>query len=51
MDAAPVLDYLAKDDIPSLGALGPVHKLRVFAKSVGRVFVRWGISSDARSLP
>ena len=40
MDAAPVLDYLAKDDIPSLGALGPVHKLRSFAKSVGRKFIK-----------
>jgi len=40
MDAAPVLDYLAKDDVPSLGALGPVHKLRAFAKSVGRKFIK-----------
>ena len=40
MDAAPVLNYLAKDDLPSLGALGPVYKLRVFAKSVGRKFIK-----------
>jgi REP element-mobilizing transposase RayT len=40
MDAAPVLDYLARDDLPSLGALGPVSKLRVFAKSVGRKFIK-----------
>lgn len=40
MNAAPVLNYLAKDDFPSLGALGPVHKLRVFAKSVGRKFIK-----------
>jgi len=40
MDAAPVLDYLAKDDLPSLGAIGPVHLLRVFAKSVGRKFIK-----------
>ena len=40
MDAAPVLDYLAKDDIPSLGALGPVNRLKVFAKSVGRSFIK-----------
>jgi len=40
MDAAPVLDYLSKDDLPSLGALGPVSMLRSFAKSVGRKFVK-----------
>jgi len=40
MDATPVLNYLAKDDLPSLGALGPVHKLRDFAKSVGRKFIK-----------
>jgi len=40
MDAAPVLSYLARDDLPSLGALGPVHKLREFAKSVGRKFIK-----------
>jgi hypothetical protein len=40
MDASPVLDYLAKDDIPSFGALGPVSMLKAFAKSVGRSFVK-----------
>ena len=40
MDAAPVLSYLAKDDLPSLGALGPVNKLRDFARSVGRKFIK-----------
>jgi len=40
MNATPVLNYLAKDDLPSLGALGPVHKLRCFAKSVGRKFIK-----------
>jgi hypothetical protein len=40
MDAAPVLNYLAKDDLPSLGALGPVNRLRVFARSVGRKFIK-----------
>jgi hypothetical protein len=40
MDAAPVLDYLAKDDLPSFGALGPVSMLRVFAESVGRKFIK-----------
>lgn len=40
MDAAPVLDYLARDNIPSLGALGPVSMLKAFAESVGRKFVK-----------
>ena len=40
MDASPVLDYLAKDNLPSLGALGPVSLLRAFAKSVGRKFIK-----------
>jgi len=40
MDAAPVLDYVAKDDIPSLGALGPVSMLKAFAHSVGRRFIK-----------
>jgi hypothetical protein len=40
MDAAPVLGYLARDDLPSLGALEPVTKLRIFAKSVGRKFIK-----------
>jgi len=40
MDAAPVLDYLARDRIPSFGALGPVSLLRAFAQSVGRKFIK-----------
>jgi REP element-mobilizing transposase RayT len=40
MDAAPVLDYLAEDNMPSFGALGPISMLRVFAKSVGRSFIK-----------
>ena len=40
MDASPVLDYLAKEDIPSFGALGSVSMLRAFAKSVGRRFIK-----------
>jgi len=40
MDAAPVLDYLAKDDIPTPGAIGPIGMLRVFAESVGRKFIK-----------
>ena len=40
MNASPVLDYLAKDDLPSFGALGPVGRLKAFAKSVGRKFVK-----------
>jgi len=40
MNASPVLKYLAKDDLLSLGALGPVSRLRDFAASVGRKFVK-----------
>ena len=40
MDASPVLDYLARDDLPSFGALGPVSMLRAFAKSIGRKFIK-----------
>ncbi len=40
MNAAPVLDYLAQDDPPSLGVLGPVCMLRAFAASVGRKFIK-----------
>ena len=40
MDAAPVLDYLAKDDLASFGVLGPVSMLRAFAKSIGRKFIK-----------
>ncbi len=40
MNASPLLAYLAKDDLPSLGALGPVSMLKTFAKSVGRKFIK-----------
>ena len=40
MDASPVLDYLSIDSLPSFGALGPVSMLRVFARSVGRKFIK-----------
>ena len=40
MDASPVLNYLAKDDHTSLGALGPVSMLRAFAASIGRKFIK-----------
>ena len=40
MDAASVLDYLAKDDLPSPSAIGPIGKLRAFAESVGRKFIK-----------
>ena len=40
MEASPVLDYLAKDDIPAFGALGPVRMLKAFARSVGRSFIK-----------
>ena len=40
MDAAPVLDYLGRVDQPVFGAVGPVSKLRAFAQSVGRSFIK-----------
>ncbi|MFC1776774.1 transposase [Pseudomonadota bacterium] len=40
MDAAPVVGYLAKDDLPGFGAMGPVSMLKAFAKSVGRSFIK-----------
>jgi len=46
MDASPVLDYLAKDDIPGFGALGPVGMLKAFARSVGRSFIKGHVIGD-----
>jgi len=40
MGGAPVLYYLSRADQPEFGALGPVSKLRSFAKSVGRSFIK-----------
>jgi len=40
MDAAPVLDYLSRDDLPGFGAMGPVSALKAFANSVGRKFIK-----------
>jgi len=40
MEASPALDYLSNDNLSSFGALGPVSMLRVFAKSVGRKFIK-----------
>ena len=40
MDAAPVLDYLAKDDLPGFAALGPVSALKAFATSLGQKFIK-----------
>lgn len=40
MEAAPVLDYLSRADRPVFGALGPVSKLREFAKSIGQSFIK-----------
>ena len=40
MNAAPVLKYLARDDLSSPRALGPVSMLRVFAASIGRKFIK-----------
>ena len=46
MNAAPVLDYLATDDLPSFSALGPISMLRAFAKSVGRKFIKGHVLGD-----
>jgi REP element-mobilizing transposase RayT len=40
MDASPVLDYLSSADRPVFGALGPVSRLREFAKSIGQNFIK-----------
>ena len=40
MNASPVLDYLAKDDLPGFGAMGPVSMLKTIANSVGRKFIK-----------
>jgi REP element-mobilizing transposase RayT len=40
MGGAPVLNYLSRADQPEFGALGPVNKLRLFAQSVGRSFIK-----------
>jgi putative transposase len=40
MGGAPVLNYLSRADQPAFGALGPVSRLRSFAQSVGRSFIK-----------
>ena len=40
MGAAPVLGYLARDDLTLPSAIGPIDKLRTFAESVGRKFIK-----------
>jgi len=40
MDTTPVLEYLAKDELPSFGALGPVSLLRAFAESIDQKFIK-----------
>jgi REP element-mobilizing transposase RayT len=40
MGGASVLDYLSKANQPTFSALGPVSRLRLFAQSVGRSFVK-----------
>ena len=46
MNASPVLKYLAKDDLHSHGALGPISMLRAFATSVGRKFIKGHLLGD-----
>ena len=50
MDAAPVLDYLGRADQPMFTAVGPVSRLKAFAQSVGRSFVK-GQSLGQRLCP
>jgi REP element-mobilizing transposase RayT len=50
MDASPVLSYLSRNDLPSIGALGPLSMLKAFANSVGRRFIK-GNSLGARLCP
>jgi len=40
MGGAPVLNYLSRADQPVFSALGPVSKLKSFALSVGRSFIK-----------
>ncbi|MGB5290534.1 MAG: hypothetical protein WBN41_03695 [Lysobacterales bacterium] len=40
MNAAPVVKYLAREDLSSPTALGPVSMLRAFAASIGRRFIK-----------
>jgi REP element-mobilizing transposase RayT len=46
MNASPVLKYLAKDDLPSPTALGPVSMLRAFAASIGKKFIKGHVLGD-----
>ena len=40
MEATPVLDYLSRKEEPSFTAIGPVSRLKSFAKSIGQHFVK-----------
>jgi REP element-mobilizing transposase RayT len=46
MKASPVLKYLSKNDLPTPIALGSVSKLRAFAASIGRKFVKGHVLGD-----
>jgi hypothetical protein len=46
MDASPVLDYLSRSDRPTFRALGPVSRLRDFARSVGQSFIKGHVLGD-----
>jgi len=46
MNALPVANYLAKEDLPRPTALGPVTMLRSFAASVGRKFIKGHVLGD-----
>jgi REP element-mobilizing transposase RayT len=40
MEARPVLNYLSRKEKPSQAAIGPISRLRAFAKSVGQHFIK-----------
>jgi len=40
MEAKPVLDYLSRKEKPSFTAIGPVSRLKSFARSIGQHFIK-----------
>jgi len=50
MDAEPVFNYLSRTEKQPFGALGPVSKLRAFAHSMGRRYIK-GLSQGRRLCP
>jgi len=50
MDATPIMDYLSRPEKQAFGALGSVSLLRVFARSMGRQFIK-GLSVGRSLFP